>query len=323
LNPENTVVAFKSVLELGADVIETDVRLTKDNHLVIFHDETVDRTTNSTGKVRTKTLQEMRQLDPGFRFTPDNGSTFPFREKGLHISTLTEVLDLFPNTMINVELKDEDKMAAEMLLKELQGRKGIEDYLVVCGRHCKNLLHFKKIAEASGIHVHISVCESEIAKYVLHDIVGTNYLWYSSVRPLQGDVFQIPVESGGIHFDDPDFVSGVKAFGKRLHYWVINNRDEIKRLVLLGADGIITDRVDIAVDVFHELGIIEKKIVDDNLPKNYFLPLINFQEVHTCVSLICLLTKLMLRRYVIYGVLAVTILIVYFLSKRKKKNKKD
>jgi len=293
--------------------------------LVVFHDETVDRTTNGTGKVRSKTLQEMKQLDPGYHYTPDNGLTFPFRGKNLRISSLSEIFDLFPEVFINLELKDDDLLAAELLVEEVGKREGMEEWLVVCGRHCKNLLYFKQLAEAKGIYVHTSVCESEIVKYVLHDIIGSNYLWYTNVRSLLGDVFQIPGESGGVRFDEADFINGAKAIGKRIHYWVINNREDIRKLVLLGADGIITDRVDIAVDVFHELGIKQKKLItDDSLPKKYFIPLTNFEEEHTCVSSICLITKIMLRRSVIYGSVVVTVgLVGYYFIQPPRKSKKD
>lgn len=83
--PENTIPAFETAIEYGADLIEMDIRETKDGELVIMHDETVDRTTNGTGKVSELTLKEIRKLDAGSWFNP--------KFKGVKIPTLKEALD--------------------------------------------------------------------------------------------------------------------------------------------------------------------------------------------------------------------------------------
>ena len=92
--PENTMLAFKKAIELGVDQIETDIRITKDNELVLIHDATLDRTTNGTGKVCDHTLAELKQLDAG------NGEQIP---------TLRELLDLVkdhPTITLDLELKE-------------------------------------------------------------------------------------------------------------------------------------------------------------------------------------------------------------------------
>jgi glycerophosphoryl diester phosphodiesterase len=92
--PENTLLAFKKAIEAGADGVELDVWLTKDGELVIIHDETVDRVSNGTGKVKEMTLEELKSLDFG------NGEKIP---------TLGEVFEALPeDIVINVELKDID-----------------------------------------------------------------------------------------------------------------------------------------------------------------------------------------------------------------------
>jgi len=77
--PENTMPAFHKAVEFDPDVLETDVRLTRDGRFVVFHDDTLERTTNGAGPVEQRTLDELRRFDAGFRFTRDNGATFPFR----------------------------------------------------------------------------------------------------------------------------------------------------------------------------------------------------------------------------------------------------
>lgn len=98
--PENTMPAFIAMQEMGADAIETDVRMTKDGHLVLIHDRDVQRTTNGTGFIDEMTLAEIRELDAGFwkdeKFV------------GTKIPTVEEFLEFVSNTelLINWELKE-------------------------------------------------------------------------------------------------------------------------------------------------------------------------------------------------------------------------
>ena len=100
-HPENTLASFKEAVRVGSDGIELDVHLTKDGHLVVIHDETVDRTTNGTGEIRNLTLAEIKAMDAGSWFN----ETFA----GEKIPTLEEVLLLLTelgfNGQLNIELK--------------------------------------------------------------------------------------------------------------------------------------------------------------------------------------------------------------------------
>ena len=100
-HPENTLASFKEAVRVGSDGIELDVHLTKDGQLVVIHDETVDRTTNGTGEIRTLTLAEIKELDAG--------SWFHNKYAGEKIPTLEEVLLLLTelgfNGQLNIELK--------------------------------------------------------------------------------------------------------------------------------------------------------------------------------------------------------------------------
>ena len=96
--PENTIPAFRKALDVGADGIELDVRLTKDEKLVVFHDRCLDRTSNGAGPVNHYTLEEARGLDAGSWFDPGFSGERP--------PTLDEVFEsLPPDFLINVEMK--------------------------------------------------------------------------------------------------------------------------------------------------------------------------------------------------------------------------
>lgn len=101
--PENTMASFQSAVALGVDALEFDLRLTKDGAAVVHHDPTLDRTTNGTGPLASKTLEELKTLDAGFRFTRDG--THPYRGQGIIIPTFEEVLEAFPDTPFIIELK--------------------------------------------------------------------------------------------------------------------------------------------------------------------------------------------------------------------------
>ena len=125
--PENTMSAFKAALDIGVDQIETDVRITKDGHLVLIHDNTVDRTTNGKGFVHDMTLSELRELDAG------NGEKIP---------TLAELMELVkdhPTVTLDIELKEypddfEDKKYAYHvcdLILEMIDKYGFSDRVVI------------------------------------------------------------------------------------------------------------------------------------------------------------------------------------------------
>ena len=77
--PENTMAAFRRAVEVGVPYVELDVHATRDGQVVVFHDETLERTTNGQGKVQEHTLAELQQLDAGYWFSADDGRQFPFR----------------------------------------------------------------------------------------------------------------------------------------------------------------------------------------------------------------------------------------------------
>jgi glycerophosphoryl diester phosphodiesterase len=113
--PSNTMYAFKHSVKAGADMLELDVGVTKDNKVVVMHDTTLDRTTNGHGTIASHTLKQIRKLDAGYWFAggkapyDHKAKRHPFRGKGLTVPTLQEVIKAFPKTPINVEIKGRTK----------------------------------------------------------------------------------------------------------------------------------------------------------------------------------------------------------------------
>lgn len=137
--PENTMEAFALALEQGADVIELDVHLTRDDEVVVMHDDQVDRTTSGTGEIRTLTLGEIRALDAGGWFGP--------QWRGARVPLLAEVLERFASRVwVDIEIKagvharwltggvEEDAAVTEHIARrvlEVAGRAGALDRIVV------------------------------------------------------------------------------------------------------------------------------------------------------------------------------------------------
>jgi glycerophosphoryl diester phosphodiesterase len=123
-HPENTLTAFKEAIRLGANMIEFDVQLTKDNKLIIMHDETVDRTTNGSGKVSQLTFEDIRKLDAG--------SWKSDKFAGEKVPTLQEVLQMMPkNIWLNVHLKGTEEVGIETA-KVIIAENFIQQAVIAC-----------------------------------------------------------------------------------------------------------------------------------------------------------------------------------------------
>lgn len=113
--PGNTLAFLEGIAELGVDVLEMDVHMTRDGQIVLIHDDTVDRTTNGTGNVWDLTLAEIQTLEVGDNWTQDDGATYPYRGREERIPTLEAVLQKFPAYPMNIEIKQAEPPMAEPL----------------------------------------------------------------------------------------------------------------------------------------------------------------------------------------------------------------
>jgi len=118
---ENTLESIQTAFDYGATMVEIDIRHSKDNVLVVNHEEDLACKTNGTGKIYDYTVEELKQLDVGYGFTHDGGKTYPYRGKGVgKMPTLLEVLKLFPNKKFLIDHKDRKKETGQILVSELK-----------------------------------------------------------------------------------------------------------------------------------------------------------------------------------------------------------
>jgi glycerophosphoryl diester phosphodiesterase len=117
---ENTIASMQAAFDHGADFVELDIHPTTDGHFAVFHDWTVDCRTNGTGVTREHTLASLQALDIGYGYTPDGGQTYPFRGKGVGLMpSLEEVLMIFPNRNLIINVKSNDPQEGELLADRL------------------------------------------------------------------------------------------------------------------------------------------------------------------------------------------------------------
>ncbi len=227
--PENTMISFELAAAIGVDVLETDIHLTKDKYVVACHDETVDRTTNGTGRIEDMTLAELQELDAGYNFCVDG--EYPYRGMGVVIPEFEDLLKAFPDFPLNVETKpdDEELRAIYFALLKKYGR--LDDGSIVAAGNKQSMLN-----KIRGVMPFTSCSRLECTAIVFMSLLG--------LRPIIGKkakALQVPVRRGPIRVVTPRTVKAAHKLGLEVHVWTINEVDEMRRLLLMGVDGIFTD----------------------------------------------------------------------------------
>ena len=244
LAPGNTIEAFQNAVDLGADVIETDIHITKDGHLVTIHDPTVDGTTDGRGYVKDYTLKELQHLDAAYYFQDLKGE-YSFRGKNIYVPTLEEVFQRFPDMKINIEVKDDNpEERIEEIVQKLM--KLIEEYdmedKVLIASFDQNIIQL--VESYSKGRIATQGGKQEAKKFVILHKLFLRNLYKSDV-----DAFQLPLQEGNLDLTQPILISGAHRIGLHVHYWTVNDQETMERLIKLGADGIITDRPDLLLNI--------------------------------------------------------------------------
>ncbi|MEO0604959.1 MAG: glycerophosphodiester phosphodiesterase family protein [Myxococcota bacterium] len=211
-HPENTARSFHAAMDDGADALETDVRMSRDGEMVVFHDADGARTCGVERLIIDSSWSEIRTWNAG---------------EGEHPILLDEMLETWPDTFINIDVKDASVDAARRTLDIIASRKDS----IGLGSFHRNVARFIDESDFGG----------QLA-FVTHEVVASRFLpGFVARRIVRGNAAQIPVTGSGIRLDIPGFVERLHAMGCRLDYWTIDDPEEAVRLVRLGADGIVTN----------------------------------------------------------------------------------
>ncbi|MFP4210174.1 MAG: glycerophosphodiester phosphodiesterase [Alkalispirochaeta sp.] len=225
--PENSIAAFAEGLRCGADVLELDVRLCRDGHVVVIHDPVV--TIDGTGERGVDTMGH-REMENGTR-RGDAG-----------IPTLPEVLARFPGNRFNIDLKVDTPALAVRVAEHLRSS-GATHRSVVASFLPRALDYFRRVAPEVATSTH----PGEVRSFLLRHLIG--------VRPSSpAYALQIPLRHRSIPLVTRRFVSYAHRHGYAVHVWTINDPTEAVRLAEMGVDGIVTDRVGVIHDALSERG---------------------------------------------------------------------
>ncbi|HEX7778593.1 MAG TPA: glycerophosphodiester phosphodiesterase [Vicinamibacterales bacterium] len=235
VRPENTLVAFEHALTLGADAIECDVHLSRDGEPVVIHDPTLDRTTDARGPVSGLSAAELGRVDAGFQFKPAEGH--PFRGRSGGVPRLSEVLDRFRMPFI-VEIKGNRPEVADTVLGVIAEAKALDR--VIVGGFSQAVLERVRRLNKDAI-TSASKLEARFA------------LYRSYVRMVPTDpeywVFQVPYRFRGRRRFRRAFVETVGRVNLPVQEWVVDDANDMRNLIDWGANGIITDRPDLAMTI--------------------------------------------------------------------------
>jgi glycerophosphoryl diester phosphodiesterase len=224
--PENTLESFAQAIAAGADAIEFDVRLSLDGVPVVIHDPNVRRTALAAGEVAAMSFADLRALDVGAYFTPDNSTTFPYRDKGHRIPSFDEVLEAFPSIPMIIEVKTTP--AAPAVRRSIEAQRAESRVLV-------------DSLETGAMKV---FADSRIATGGTRAdaIRGTTELMLGlPVTPFAFDALCLPTNYRGLRVPIERFARAAEKQGRVLHVWTINDPAVAVRLWEKGVQGIITD----------------------------------------------------------------------------------
>ncbi|MBO0991722.1 glycerophosphodiester phosphodiesterase [Bacillus sp. SD088] len=223
--PENTMAAFQKAVDHGMDYIELDIHLSKDDQLVIIHDDKVNRTTNGSGYVRNFTLEELKELDAGSKFN----ASF----KGERIITLEELLDTMLHQIgIIIEIKEpEANTGIEQILADLIEQYNNTNNVIIQSVNFESMKKMHELLPKIPVAVLVSRTEHPLSSQQLDDIADyATYVNYNIRYLRQRDVEEI-------HKRD-----------KKVMAWTIRDPRKMQKALNLGVDGIITDYTKWIVD---------------------------------------------------------------------------
>lgn len=248
LAPENTLAAFNRSADLGVHGFEIDIRMTKDEEILVFHDEYIDRTTDGAGRVADMSLDQLKAFDLGYHFIDPEGK-HSYRGKNEQVVLLRELIEKFPQMYINIDIKDDPETYEGSLvpskLWRLIDSLGVQDRVAVTSFFDEQIDRFNLYAQN---RVAIGAGENEVRKAYASYNSQFGHLY----QP-RADVFQIPVKSSVFRLDSPRFIAFLENLNIPVHYWVIDETEAMRTLIAAGAKGIITDRPDLAVALISEM----------------------------------------------------------------------
>ena len=222
---ENTLEAFSYAISLGYRYIETDIHATKDGKVVLFHDESLERLTDVRGLVKNFTYSELEKFKICGKYK---------------IPTLEEAIVSWSDVFFNIDCKSDNVTLP--LIKILNGNPKLLNRVCI-GSFSGQRLNF--IRNNLGSKIITSCGPQEVIKIKLSSLG----LKYPSIK---AHCIQIPLYYYGMPVLDKNLIKKSHELGLKVHVWTINKKSEMHKMLDLGVDGIISDKIDILKSVYKE-----------------------------------------------------------------------
>ncbi|WPC05844.1 glycerophosphodiester phosphodiesterase [Pseudomonas benzenivorans] len=237
--PENSLFAFERASALGVDMLEMDLHLSSDGELVVIHDSTLERTTDGQGPVAAQSLAQLQALDAGYRWTADGGESHPYRGQGIRIPSFAEVLERFPDKPKVVEIKVPDVGMEAQLCAMLQAH-GQRDLVLVGSFYERSLQLFRE---------HCPGVATSAGPGSVRLLVALDWLGLGGVLSPSYQALQIPERHSGLPIASAGLLHTARERGLNVQLWTINEQPAMRRLLDMGAQGLITDYPDRALQL--------------------------------------------------------------------------
>jgi glycerophosphoryl diester phosphodiesterase len=225
--PENTLESLLEAVALGADALEFDLRVSRDGQLVVFHDPTLERTTDGRGEVAQHSVAELKRLDAGAKFTRDGGRSFPWRGRGVTVSTFDEIVAALPRHLpCIIELKTP---AATEPLRQAVRRHAMAARIIVAGFDPKATRPLRGAGFALGASA--------------PDVMALlpSALLYLRAKPKHVQALCVPQRWKGLPVPIAALARTLRSSGAVQHVWTVNEPAEALQLWRDGVQGIISD----------------------------------------------------------------------------------
>lgn len=233
---ENSWVALEHAYSLGYKYFETDVRATKDNVVVIYHDDTLERVNNHAGRVEDMTWEELSHIS---------------YSDGSQIVRLEDALKKYSDLNFNIDIKNDH--VVEPFIQLLNDMPEVQERILVASFSSNRL---KKIRAAFSGRVKTSLGMSEVIKLKLASTLTISPRLFGVPSPRQGVVaVQVPMKFGIIKVVTKRFISACHRQGMAVQVWVIDDPEEMEFLIDMGVDGIFTDSPSLAKQILISRGL--------------------------------------------------------------------
>ena len=229
--PENTLPAFAAAVDSGILYLEMDVWATRDGAVVVHHDADLLRSCARPVPLTELTLEELRRLDAGYGYPGTGATTFPYYGQGITIPTLEEVFAACPEAFCNIEIKDE-RPGVETRVLEAIRRAGREETVLLAAEKEAILQRLRPLCP----EIPTSLGFGELTDF----FDGLKKGMPVGYRP-PGAALQIPETFGPLRLVTPESLAAARAAGLEVHVWTVNEVADIRRLLDLGVDGVMSD----------------------------------------------------------------------------------